>query len=258
MQGRRRPGRKERRRAKLPADKPSRKFVSHPLYGKVPLIPFEFQDQNGKTHTTYQWDPNYEPDMPRWAVRGDIRKQNLCFACHTPKYFYVDEHKTCVQCGVDFVFAASEQKFWYETLGFYGTSIPIRCAICRRKKRTESTLNSQLAAAKSALKKSRRDPALLLNLAEVIILLREMTGHGDLSEATSAARAVRKIDGAAHEALFWEACAHKFSGRAEKAKGMLLEFLALPARSKKQHDLQRKAKEHLAELGSIPQKALHR
>jgi hypothetical protein len=245
MKSRRQPGRKESRRPKQRAQDAPPKFVSHPLYGKVPLVPTG--DGTDRTQALYQWDPDYQPPMPRGAVKGNIRKQNLHYPWHMPKYFYVDEHRTCIQCEEDFLFGAAEQQFWYEALRFYGKIVPIRCLKCRRKKRTESAVNSQLSAAKTALKKNPRDPALLLALAEGIILLCEMTGHGKLSEATTAAREARKLDSNAHEALFWEACAHRLGGRHEKARRLFAEFSTLAVRSRKQQDLQRKAKEYLAE-----------
>ncbi len=107
-------------------------FRQHPLYGKIPLIPSTHSTADGRTYTFYEYDLNYAPDMPRGAVRGNIRQQNLCFQCNVPKYFYVDEDKTYIQCGEAFVFSAREQKFWYETLKFYGTSEAIRCPECRR------------------------------------------------------------------------------------------------------------------------------
>src|SRR5258707_97933 len=121
------PSAKERRSSrKVPTDRADR-FHKHPLYGKTPLLPRTQLAADGVTYTSYDYDPDYTPNMPRGAVRGDIRRQNLCFHCNVPKYFYVNEDKTCIQCGKDFVFSAQEQKFWYETLKFYGTSEAVRC-----------------------------------------------------------------------------------------------------------------------------------
>jgi hypothetical protein len=32
---------------------------------------------DGKVHEGWDYDPTYQPPMPRSAVRGDIRKQNV-------------------------------------------------------------------------------------------------------------------------------------------------------------------------------------
>jgi hypothetical protein len=40
-----------------------------------------------------------------------------------------------VDCGQRFVFAAAEQRFWYETLQFWVQSRPKRCIPCRRARR---------------------------------------------------------------------------------------------------------------------------
>lgn len=248
MKGRpRHPAAKQAKRKKKPPASP-KKFQSHPLYGEIPLIPHAWQDASGREHTTYLWDLDYEPAMPRNAVRGDVRKQNLCLACHAPRYFYVDQYRVCIQCRKDFVFTAAEQKFWYETLGFYGTSVAIRCSSCRRRKRNESSLNQQIALAKTGLKKNPRDPALLLDLAEAIILYRMATGNGKLADAISSARMARQIDANASEGLFWEGCAHLVAGRSEKAKKLLNGYLSSSADSRHKAALRTKASEYLEQL----------
>ena len=74
----------------------SAKHQIDPLYGKIPLIEREVRDRQGRSHVVYDYDLDYAPSLPRGAVRGDPRKQNLCFACHVPRYFYVDEERTCI------------------------------------------------------------------------------------------------------------------------------------------------------------------
>jgi hypothetical protein len=184
--------------------------------------------------------------MPRGAVRGNIRQQNLCFLCNVPKYFYVDEQKTCLQCGEAFIFSAREQKFWYETLKFYGTSQAIRCPECRRKKRSEKSLSAQIGSTKAALKQDQDNPALLLGLSEAIVRYHAMSGQGNLSEAIAASRRARKLVSKAFEALFWEALCHIRCGRVAKGRELLARFLESPLSSKKQRDLIKEAKQHLA------------
>jgi hypothetical protein len=242
------PGSKKAEHKKPKTIQPVKKFKAHPLFGEVPLVPHTYQDNAGHTHTLYLWDLDHQPNMPRYAVRGDVRKQNLCFACHAPQYFYVDQHKVCIQCGQDFVFSADEQKFWFETLGFYGTSVAIRCQDCRRKKRSENSLNQQIAIAKKGLKKNSKDPALLLDLAEAIVLFHMKTGQGKLEEAITAARMALRTDPNASESLFWEGCCHMIAGRNEKARDLLLKFMVSPARSRQHAVLIKKAAEYLEQI----------
>jgi len=225
----------------------SAEFRQHPLYGKIPLIPSTHLTAEGRMYTFHEYDPNYAPDMPRGAVRGNIRQQNLCFHCNVPKYFYVDEQKTCIQCGQAFIFSAREQKFWYETLKFYGTSQAIRCPQCRRKKRSEKNLCAQIGSTKSALKQDQDNPALLLGLSEAIVRYHAVSGQANLTEAIAAARRARKLVSKAFEAFFWEALCHIQGGRGAKGRELLARFIESPLNSKKQRDLVKEARQHLVE-----------
>jgi Probable zinc-ribbon domain len=224
------------------------KYEERPLYGDIPLVAREFRDRRGQPYVIYDYDLKYTPKLPRGAVRGDVRKQNLCFACHAPKYFYVDEEKICIQCGLRFMFAAEEQKFWYESLRFYGTSVAIRCPVCRRKQRTEKALVAQIALARSALKSDPDDAAALLIVAEAIVRYHQRTQRGNLDEAISSARRVRKLAPPVSEAVFWKAISHLQSGRREKARQAMEVFVRSPGRSKRHRDLLKEAKGHLADL----------
>jgi hypothetical protein len=88
---------------------------------------------------------------------------------------YVDQERTCIQCRQPFTFRATEQKLWYESLAFYGTSIAIWCPACRRKRRTDSALQMQISAANSEVRASPKDPTAWLNLAEGIVRYHQPT-----------------------------------------------------------------------------------
>jgi hypothetical protein len=237
-----------RSRGKASKEAAPLRFQDHPLFGRIPLIPRTATiASTGKSYIAYDYDPGYQPALPRGAVRGDIRRQNLCFWCNVPRYFYVDEHKTCVQCGRDFVFGAREQKYWYETLNFYGTSTAVRCQECRRKRRSEKGLRIQLASVKAELKQSPEDPALLLSLAETVVRYHQMKHEGNLAEGIAAARRARTLAPKAHEAMFWEAFCHIEGSREVKGRELLVRFLNCPLSTKKQHDLQREAKQYLGQ-----------
>ena len=66
--------------------------------------------RNGRTYEWWEYDAAFSPPVPKGAVPGDVSKQVFCSACQEPKYFYVDETRTCVQCGSRFIFSGAEQK----------------------------------------------------------------------------------------------------------------------------------------------------
>jgi hypothetical protein len=172
---------KKRRKQKKPTVETERVFSYDRVFGNIPLICHETVNPDGKVYKWWQYDPQYEPPLPRGAVRGDVSKQVFCTACHTPKYFFVDEERQCIQCGNAFIFTGSEQKYWYETLKFNFSSIPIRCVSCRRERRSEQALRQQIARAKAEI--GSEDPAPYLALARAIIEYHEKTEHGDLNQA---------------------------------------------------------------------------
>lgn len=94
---------------KRPAATPPGRWHDHPVYGRVPLVRHESVVE-GKTYEWWRYDPAFKPPLPRGALAGDVTKQAFC-PCHAPKYFYLDETRTCIQCGTEFPFSATEQKF---------------------------------------------------------------------------------------------------------------------------------------------------
>lgn len=171
--------------------RPDQRWSQHPLYGRVPLIRHARED-GGKTHEWWQCDPAFKPKLPRGAVAGDVEKQVFC-EYYVPKYFYVDETRRCFQCGNEFIFSAREQKYWYETRKFNFHSVPIRCASCRRQRRSEHALREQVGSARRAVEADSQDPAAHLALARAIVELHERTGTGGLDEAIAAARKAARL-----------------------------------------------------------------
>lgn len=197
----------------------------HALFGEIPLIEHRTIGKDGRQLSWFQYDPSYKPKLPRGAVAGDVSRQQYCIAHDVPKYFYVDEKRTCIQCGDAFVFRAEEQKFWYETLKFNFASLAVRCPACRRKKRTEASLRQQLAATLNALEESPDDPHLLLELARTTVTYRERTGEGNLERAIAASRQAREHALQSPEPLYWEGRCHELAGRAAKARRCFQQFL---------------------------------
>lgn len=231
---------------KSAAKKPQ--FREHPLFGKIPLVsrPITVYTVEGSYQLMgLDYDLDYAPQLPRGAVRADVHRQNLEAFESVPKYFYVDESNTCVQCGKDFVFYAREQKYWYETLKFYIEASAVRCRDCRRRRRTEKGLRLELAAAKTNLERAPNDVAALLAVAEALVRYHRQFGQGNLAEAIAAARRAYKLAPRAYEALFWEGSGHIQAGREAKGRALLARYLEYPFRTKKQHDLAREARRYL-------------
>jgi len=182
----------------------SRRWEWHPLYGRIPLVRHS-TTVPGRTYEWWECDPTYKPPLPRGAVAGDVSRQDFCTAHHTPKYFYVDERRRCIQCGDGFVFTGREQKYWYETRRFNFGSVPIRCPRCRRRRRTEHALREQVAVARRAVDADGGDPAAHLALARAIVDLHERTGTGRLDSAIAAARKAAKLWRGSTEAVTIEA-----------------------------------------------------
>jgi len=214
------------------------------------LVRRSVTDASGKTHEFFDYDPDYAPPLPAGGVRGDVRRQDFCSACHVPKYFYVDEQRTCMQCCTEFTFSAREQKYWYEFLRFNFHSIAIRCPECRRKRRSEKALRQQIADAKRRLAHTPDDPSVLLDLAESIVQYRELTGRGDLNLAISASRRARRLWKAALSALYWEACSHVAAERPAKAAVLFKEFMSKGPQGRKYVRMVQTARRFLESWGA--------
>jgi putative zinc ribbon protein len=222
-----RQGESRTRRHPKPAQA-ARQFVHHPLYGDIPLVSETTTGPDGKAYQWRRHDPDYTPPLPRGAVRGNVRNQSYCFGCHVPKYFYVDEERTCIQCGQAFSFRAAEQKYWYENLKFHFSSVPVRCLGCRRLRRSEHSLREQIARAKAEVRKSVSDPAAHLALARALVEYHQRTDKGDLDAAVAAARQAARLWPDSSEPLYWEGMAQVRAKRIGKARQSLAAFLAHP------------------------------
>ncbi len=172
--------------------------------------------------------------------------------CHTPRYFYLDQERTCVQCGKAFVFSAEEQKYWYEILKFYFDSVVIRCPDCRRRRRSEKALRSQIAAARQGLEERPGDPALLIQLAQAVAQYHQHSGQGNLDEAISACRKALESWPDACEALFWEATCQQLAGREMKARDLFASFVERAPRVQRMRPLLREAEGFLGHTAQTP------
>jgi hypothetical protein len=216
---------KRRARVMVTARSNKPRVERHPMFGEIPLIKVIATGLRGQDLSWWRYDPEYEPPLPRGAVRGNVKRQVFCYAHHVPKYFYLDEPRSCVQCGEEFTFRAAEQKHWYEALQFNFSSVPVRCLACRRRRRSEHALREQIARAKAAVRASADDPAAHLSLARAIAEYHERTEQGDLNQAISAARKAATLWPETAEPLFWEGLAHARAGHEAKARDCLRTFV---------------------------------
>jgi tetratricopeptide (TPR) repeat protein len=198
---------------------------SHPLFGEIPLVRVPYKTAGGREDGYWTYDLTYKPPLPKGAVAGDVTRQDYCTMCNVPKYFYVDEARTCVECGEAFTFWAKEQKFWYEDLHFNCHSQAIRCLECRKARRDSLTLQKAYAQAVRLAASKPGDPGALLLLCEATVATAEKSGTGDLDRALAAARKARKLDAALHEALYWEGAVQAAAGRPEKAREAYGRFI---------------------------------
>jgi len=159
------------------------------------------------------------------AVRGNPVVQVYCRAHDVPKYFYLDEQRTCVECRQPFVFYAKEQRYWYEELRFNFNSTAIRCVPCSKRQRSEQGLREQIGTVLEELETRRDDAGLWLDLARATVQYREMTGDGNLDRAIAAARKADAQWRDAAEPSYWEGKAQYLAGRAGKARECLARFL---------------------------------
>ena len=217
--------------------------MRHPLYGEIPLLRHE-SEVGGRTYEYWQPDPTYKPRLPHGAVAGDVSRQVFCL-CHSPRYFYVDESRFCIQCREQFLFSAAEQKYWYEVRKFNFHSVPVRCPRCRRLKRSEHALSEQVGAARQAIRESPDSAAAHLALARAIVEYHERTASGKLEEAVAAARRAAKLWPHVREPAFWEGVAHLRAGRPLQGRACLARFLERSGRT--ESGLEARARDYLSE-----------
>ncbi|MDH3223717.1 MAG: zinc-ribbon domain-containing protein [Gemmatimonadota bacterium] len=207
----------------------------HPLYGEIPLLRREYAGPDGRRHEWLEPDPLYRPPLPSGAIRGDPSRQVYCSALHTPKYFYLDERRACVECGAEFVFEAREQRYWYERLEFNLNSVAIRCPSCRATRRRAKEHGKQIGRARDATRGRPTDPTPYLDLAEGLVRQYQGSGGGNLEEAVWAAREARRLWPTGAEADFWEGLSHWLMGREEEGREWLRRFTAHPARVRRRY-----------------------
>jgi Probable zinc-ribbon domain len=211
----------KQRRLKQPKVAPADRIITLPVVGPVALI-------RNATDTAWVWDLNYKPPLPMGALRGNPGRQIFC--CDAPRYAYVDEPRTCVQCGAEFVFSAKEQKHWYEVLQFRLDSHAIRCLPCRRQRRSERAVQRRLDAVMKF--RDSDDAGEVIEFVSALCEFIERTGNGKAATAVAAARRARRLQPEWTDPLYWEARAHACNDQPDKARLIYQQFLDEAAASK--------------------------
>lgn len=204
------------------------RFYPHPVFGAVPLVSTPGVDLRGAPVLHWRFDLDWQPLLPKGAVRGDPRRQTYC--CDPPRYYYVEQARTCVQCGAAFVFGAAEQKHWYETLGFRLDVTAVRCPPCRRRRRSDRAIRQTLALAVGEAAARPDDPVALVALAAATIAHVERFGTGNLDRSLAACRRARKAMPEFTPAVYWEARVNDVAGRGAKAVELYRGFLEIAER----------------------------
>lgn len=143
-------------------------FVEHPRFGRGPRytttclrhVPL------GYRLTTY----NAEQAIEGTAVEADLERQS---PSPVPVLYYFDLRKTCIDCHRLFIFFAEEQKYWYETLGFYLDANCVRCVECRQRAQGHERQRRRYV---QLLKQDQRSPAEDMEMAECLL---ELIDRGD-------------------------------------------------------------------------------
>ena len=104
----------------------TKSYVMHPRYGDRPIVS-EFNIKEYDIEVAH-WRLSSVNFFPETAIPANIEKQNYAIF---PRRIYVDIEEQCEVCKRPFLFFALEQKYWFETLGFWIDSHCTRCMDCR-------------------------------------------------------------------------------------------------------------------------------
>lgn len=115
-----------------------------------------------KGYWGYGEDEYIYPDS---VLVADTTKQKYSAV---PRLYYVDIVRSCRDCQHEFIFYATEQRHWYETLGFYIDADCVRCLKCRV---TDQTLRRRFQRySKTVSRKDLTDEEFITLLEDTLFL----------------------------------------------------------------------------------------
>jgi len=118
-------------------------YVPHPRFGRGPRFTGLDPDPM-KAWVCLSWwctvpsDTANDDSLPEHgtAIKGTAVVADT--SAQAPMTFqfthYYDIDQVCCDCDRHFIFFAEEQRYWYETLKFYGGVNCVRCVQCRKKR----------------------------------------------------------------------------------------------------------------------------
>lgn len=135
-------------------------YVSHPLYGDTPNYTND-RFQLGDVLNSH-WSYKEESVVLGTVIEANIDKQNYSIY---PRKLYVDLKKQCVQCNRWFLFYAEEQRYWFETLGFYIDADCTKCIDCRKKEQSIKVMRHEYEVLKKNDERTVEETRKLKNIA---------------------------------------------------------------------------------------------
>jgi hypothetical protein len=148
--------------------KDDEKIVPHPRYGNAPMVSGD-EDAVALALEILGRKTFRGTVFPESAILADPSKQNYTVI---PRKLYVDEKRSCRDCGRFFIFFAKEQQYWFEELKFFIDSECVRCPECRR---SEKTLRCHFARYGRNIHATDLDDDALATLVDDAIFLWEHT-----------------------------------------------------------------------------------
>lgn len=103
-------------------------YVPHPKYGVEP-IKSSYSVDEAEVKNSF-WRYQSQSLISGTAIPADTGRQNYTVF---PRPYYVDIERQCLACDRWFLFFAQEQKYWYETLGFFIDADCTHCIECRKQ-----------------------------------------------------------------------------------------------------------------------------
>ena len=160
--------RRIRARASLPRLATKYRFVDHSRYGDQPIRSRKNFSLDEVHPAFWQYSPSsYDRRIifAETAIRAEVWKQNYC--CF-PRRLYVDIARSCRKCGRWFIFFALEQKYLFESLGFYVDADCVHCQECRH---TELELKQRIERYSALLEQTEKSAIEWQELADVADIL---------------------------------------------------------------------------------------
>jgi hypothetical protein len=137
--------------------------------------------------------PSEVRKLPAGALLAGPGRQNCGMG--GPHYIYLDIRRVCRDCRSPFVFTATEQQHWFETMLLWNEIIARSCPDCRRKQRHHRISHQRLGEAIRRLEEHPDDEEAHLQAARATARLAGSIGLPGLQRGLGhARRALKRAD----------------------------------------------------------------